>query len=329
MASFTLTIDGSQGEGGGQVLRSSLALSLVTGKPFVMEKIRAGRDKPGLQRQHLAAVLAAAEVGQAEVDGAELGSKRLSFRPGEVRPGEYSFRIGSAGSTTLVVQTVLPALLLGESESRLSVDGGTHNPMAPSADFLKKAYFPQVNRLGPHICVGTAHARHGFYPAGGGQLNVHVQPARQLGRLDLIERGPLVAQRVEILLSRLPRHIADREFKTIAALSGWPQTAFTIVEVSESRGPGNAVMIELEFQFVTEIFTAIGRIGVRGPHLADQLLLPLGIGAHFSTGGGQFRTSDLTLHSRTHIEILRRFLDIAVHIEKLGDNNSIVRIEPA
>ena len=146
-----LRIDGFQGEGGGQVLRSSLALSLVTGRPFVITKIRAGRKKPGLLQQHLTAVLAAVEVGGAEVEGAALGSRRLVFRPGPVRSGNYAFRVGTAGSATLVLQTVLPALLLAEGESNLVLEGGTHNPFAPPADFLAKAYLPLVNRLGPRV----------------------------------------------------------------------------------------------------------------------------------------------------------------------------------
>jgi RNA 3'-terminal phosphate cyclase (ATP) len=160
-----LTIDGSQSEGGGQVLRSSLALSLVTGRPFAIENIRAGRKKPGLLRQHLTAVLAAAEVSAAEVEGAALASRRLLFRPGRVRAGDYAFRVGTAGSATLVLQTVLPALLLAEGESTLTLEGGTHNPMAPPVDFLENAYLPLVNRLGPRVKVQLV--RPGFYPAGG------------------------------------------------------------------------------------------------------------------------------------------------------------------
>ena len=179
-----ITIDGSQGEGGGQVLRSSLALSLVLGRPFAIEKIRAGRKKPGLLQQHLTAVLAAADVGNAEVQGAALGSRRLEFRPGPVRSGNYAFRVGTAGSATLVLQTVLPALLSAEGESNLVLEGGTHNPMAPPVDFLVKAYLPLVNRLGPRVDLQVV--RPGFYPAGGGKFTVRVQPAKQLGRLELL-----------------------------------------------------------------------------------------------------------------------------------------------
>lgn len=142
MTTDMLIIDGSQGEGGGQILRSSLALALVTGRAFTMEKIRAKRKKPGLLQQHLTAVRAAAEVCGAEVEGMALGSRRFVFRPGPVCSGSYSFRVGTAGSATLVLQTVLPALLLAEGESNLALEGGTHNPMAPPVDFLEKAYLP-------------------------------------------------------------------------------------------------------------------------------------------------------------------------------------------
>ncbi|HEX3601216.1 MAG TPA: RNA 3'-terminal phosphate cyclase [Lacipirellulaceae bacterium] len=155
-------IDGSQGEGGGQIVRSSLALSLVTGRSVVIENIRAGREKPGLMRQHLTAVRAAAEVGSAKVEGDEIGSQALSFHPQEIGPGNFTFAVGTAGSATLVLQTVLPALLIAKESSRLTLEGGTHNPWAPPFDFLDKAFFPLVSRLGP--CVTAQLECHGFFP---------------------------------------------------------------------------------------------------------------------------------------------------------------------
>jgi RNA 3'-terminal phosphate cyclase (ATP) len=339
-----LTIDGSQGEGGGQVLRSSLALSLVTGRPLVIEKIRAGRKKPGLLRQHLTAVLAAAEVSGGEVEGAALGSRRLVFRPSPVRSGNYAFRVGTAGSATLVLQSVLPALLLAEGESNLTLEGGTHNPFAPPVDFLEKAYLSLVNRLGPRVEVRLV--RPGFYPAGGGQFTVRVQPTKQLGRLELLHRGQIVARRVRALVANLPRHIAERECRTIVQETGWNKS-FSIEEVKGSRGPGNVVMIELEAEHVTEVFTGFGQRGVRaedvamqvlreaeeylaadvpvGTHLADQLMLPLGIGAYLGSGGGAFRTTGLSLHSTTHLEILRRFLEIDIQVDREDNGNCLVR----
>ena len=163
-----MTVDGSKGEGGGQVLRTALALSLVSGQPFRIDRIRAGRAKPGLMRQHLTAVRAAAAIGQARVSGDHIGSTELAFTPSRVAGGDYTFAVGSAGSATLVLQTVLLPLLLARESSRLTLEGGTHNPWAPPFDFLTRAFLPLVNRMG-----GRARAsliRPGFYPAGGGRL---------------------------------------------------------------------------------------------------------------------------------------------------------------
>jgi len=148
-----ITIDGSHGEGGGQILRTSLALSLITGTAFRIDRIRANREKPGLRRQHLACVLAAAEVGAADIDGATLGSEELCFHPRHLRPGDYRFDIGTAGSSTLVLQTVLPPLLTAPEPSTVELGGGTHNPLAPPYDFLHKAFLPLLHRMGPTVAA--------------------------------------------------------------------------------------------------------------------------------------------------------------------------------
>ena len=173
-----LTIDGSFGEGGGQILRTALALSLVTGRECRLEKIRAGREKPGLLHQHLAAVNAAAAISRADVEGATLGSRELIFRPNGIAPGEYTFSVGTAGSATLVLQTVFPALLTATGSSGLVLEGGTHNPLAPPFEFVAKSFLPLINRLGP--TVRAKLDRHGFYPAGGGKIRVTIEPAATL-----------------------------------------------------------------------------------------------------------------------------------------------------
>ncbi len=222
----------------------------------------------------------------------------------------------------------------------------THNPMAPPADFLEKAYLPLVNRLGPRVELQLL--RPGFYPAGGGKFTVRVQPTGQLGRLELVDRGRIVARRVHAVVAHLPRHIAERECRTIAQQPGWDEASFTIADVKDSPGAGNAVMIELEGQHVTEVFIAFGQLGVRaedvakevlrqaeeylaagvpvGKHLADQLMLPLGIAAYRGSGGGVFRTMDLTPHATTHLEILRQFLELDIHVEQDGPDDWLVRI---
>ena len=345
----TLTIDGSFGEGGGQIIRSALALSLVTGRPFVIDKIRAGRKKPGLMRQHLTAALAAAQIGRAEVEGAEIGSRRLAFRPGSVTSGDYRFTVGTAGSTTLVLQTVLPALLIADAESNLTLEGGTHNPFAPPFDFLARSYLPLVERMGP--AVAATLQRPGFYPAGGGRLDVHVRPASSLGPLQLNERGEITTRRVRAMVANLPRHIAERECRTIAKKTGWDEACFCIDEVRGSPGPGNVVLIELQSQHVTEVFTGFGKIGVKaehvatgvlnaarryikadmpvGPYLADQLMLPMAIGAWQGTGGGEFRTFGLSMHAKTHLEIIERFLEVHTETVQLGRDDWQVRIAPS
>lgn len=326
-----ITIDGSSGEGGGQILRTSLALSLVTGKPFRMEKIRARRPKPGLRRQHLTAVLAAAEVGQAEVEGAELESRELAFVPSGVRPGEYRFDVGTAGSTTLVLQTVLPALMTASGPSQLQIEGGTHNIHAPPVDFLEKAFLPILGRMGPNVELTLE--RPGFYPAGGGSIRVEIRPAERLRRIELVERGRVLRRSAAGAVARLPMHIAEREVETIRRRMSWPAEAVSTRAV-ESAGPGNVVTIEIHSEHVTEVFTGFGQRGVPaekvaagavrearrylkagvpvGRHLADQLLLPLAL-----AGGGTFRTLAPSSHTTTNIETLGHFLDVAIRTDQL------------
>jgi len=328
-----LTIDGSMGEGGGQVLRSSLTLSLATGQPLRMTRIRAGRKKPGLLQQHLTAVRAAGEVGRAKVSGAAIGSTELTFEPGEVVPGDYHFAVGTAGSATLVLQTVLPPLLTASGPSQLTLEGGTHNSWAPPFPFLAKAFLPLIQHTGPRVVARLD--RPGFYPAGGGRFNVSIQPTEELGRIELLQRGEVRHRRARALVARLPRHVAERELKVVAGRLRLPKDALRIEEVTDSRGPGNVLMIEVECEHVTELFTGFGRRGIRaeavaraaveeceayldadvpvGSHLADQLLIPMAM-----AGGGAFRTVTPSRHMTTNVEVLKQFLDVDVQVEKEG-----------
>jgi RNA 3'-terminal phosphate cyclase (ATP) len=165
-----IVIDGSEGEGGGQVVRNACALSLVTGTPVRIENVRAKRSKPGLMRQHVTAIEAACVIGNAECEGLMVGSSALTFRPGKVVPGDYRFAVGTAGSTGLVLQTVLMPLLLADGPSRLVLEGGTHNMQAPPFDFIARSFLPVINRMGPSVSARLV--RHGFYPRGGGRIEV-------------------------------------------------------------------------------------------------------------------------------------------------------------
>jgi RNA 3'-terminal phosphate cyclase (ATP) len=336
-----LTIDGSFGEGGGQILRSSLALSMITGTPFRIENIRANRDPPGLARQHLTSVTSAAAVCGAEVDGAELRSRALTFRPGPVRPGDYSFSVGSAGSTTLVLQTVLPPLLLAAGPSTLTLEGGTHNPFAPPLDFLYRAFLPIVNRMGPR--VETALEQPGFAPRGGGRLIATVQPVQRLSPVHIPERGPLKHRHARAVVAGIPRHVAERELTVVRQRLGWNPAECEVVELPEAYGPGNIVTLEIESEHINEVFTGVGMRGVRaeavaegatnsakryldadvpvGDCLADQLLLPLAL-----AGGGSYNTLALTRHSATNIEVIRRFLDVRVDVREKGADRVAVEV---
>jgi RNA 3'-terminal phosphate cyclase (ATP) len=251
-----LSLDGSAGEGGGQILRTALGLSLVTGTPFTIDRIRAGRERPGLQRQHLAAVRAAADVGRADIRGAAVGSSVLTFKPGPVTPGSYTFSVGTAGSATLVLQTVLPALLGASALTTLTLEGGTHNPWAPPYDFLERAFLPLLGRMGAKVTARLE--RRGFYPAGGGRFTVSIEPCSKLARLDLLERGKTRARRGWAIVSALPVSIAHRELKVVESSLQVDRNQLKAVEEPRPVGPGNALIVEIESEHVTEVISSIG-----------------------------------------------------------------------
>ncbi len=341
-----IEIDGSQGEGGGQIVRSSLALSLVTGKPFTIRRIRAGRAKPGLMRQHVTAARAARKISGATLSGAALGSTRFTFQPEAVQPGEYRFPMTTAGSATLVLQTVLPALMLADGPSSLVLGGGTHNSHAPPFEFLRDSYLPLLARIGPQVDVELI--RPGFYPAGGGELTASIRPASRWQPFALHERGNLVEARVRAIVARLPQHIAERECATIAARVDWPPGALVVERAEGTKGPGNVVLLTLHCENVTTVFSGFGERGKPAeqvaleawqqasdyllteapvePLLADQICLPLAISAHLGAGGGTFRTTALTAHARTHLDVIRMFLNVQIEVTDAPAETVEVRI---
>lgn len=335
-----IELDGSQGEGGGQILRTSLTLSVITGTPFRVTNIRANRAKPGLMRQHLVAVQAAAQVCGAEVSHAEVGSSSLEFRPGGIKAGNYKFSIGTAGSSTLVLQTLLPALLFADTPSTVLVCGGTHNPMAPPAQFLQRAYGRVLDMMGARVDIQLR--RYGFYPAGGGEVLASIEPCAQLRQVELIERGELRNAYSEAIIASLPGAIAERELQLVGERLGWTEAQLKVIELPRDQGPGNAVLITLDYEGITEVFTAIGEKRVRaesvaeavvaevedylsstaavGEHLADQAMLPMAL-----AGGGQFTMHRVSQHAITNADVINRFLPVQIDFEQSIDQ-SICRV---
>lgn len=333
-----IEIDGSEGEGGGQILRSSLSLAIVTQQPFRIVNIRANREKPGLMRQHLTAVNAAAEICAAEVEGAEIGSRMLSFRPGRLAADDYSFAIGTAGSCTLVFQTVLPALLTASGESRVRITGGTHNRAAPPFDFLARSFLPLLQHMGAKVQLDLVS--HGFFPRGGGEIRASITPAARLGALKLHERGGWVRGYAEAYVSAIPLHVAQRELAVVGRMLGWSRDQLLLRALPNDVGPGNALTITLEYANVTEVFTGFGERGVRaetvaeqaaeearsylsasapvGEHLADQLLLPMALGE-----GGSFVAAQATPHLRSNIAIIQRFTHRRISVEEAASGSLI------
>lgn len=329
-----LEIDGSQGEGGGQILRSALALSICTQQPFRITHIRANRDMPGLLRQHLTAVNAAAEISNAEVTGAELRSPSITFRPSRLRAGEYSFSIGSAGSCTLVLQTVLPPLLTAEGPSAIRIAGGTHNTAAPPFDFLQRAFVPQLERMGPKVRLDLVS--YGFQPRGGGAIRAEIQPVSRLGILNLHERGARITGFAEAYVAGLPLHVAQRELSAVGKALNWSSDQLHVRSLPSDAGPGNTLTVTLAHEHVTEVFTGFGERSVRaeavaevpsrqareyldsdapvGEYLADQLLLPMAL-----AGAGSFTTHVLSEHLKTNALVIERFTGRRTRFERHGD----------
>lgn len=327
-----LHIDGSQGEGGGQILRTSLTMAMVTGTDIKVENIRAGRAKSGLMRQHLACVKAAQTISDAEVSGAKVGSTSILFKPGAVKAGEYEFSVGTAGSTMLIFQTVLPALALMKKESRLKFHGGTHNMMAPSYDFIAHAFVPILKSMGVNIEMEIK--RHGFYPQGGGEWSAVIKPNGGFKALNLTQSGKLVKREAVIKSAHLPSHIAQREMDEIGKKAGWNSEEMRS-EIVESMGTGNIVSIRLHHQHCTEVIEHVGKVGISaeriarnavkemrryqangaavGEHLADQLMLPMALGE-----GGVFTTLKPTQHSKTNRDVIHLFTEKRFKVEELG-----------
>jgi len=325
--------------GGGQILRSALSLSMITGKPFRIHNIRAKRSRPGLLRQHLTAVTAAAQISSARVEGAQLGSQSLSFAPGAIQGGDYDFAIGTAGSCSLVMQTLLPALLQADQPSRVRISGGTHNPLAPPFEFLERAWLPLLRRMGAQVEIELL--RHGFAPAGGGAIELLVVPS-MLSPLHLKTPGVAHNQLATAIVADVPGHVAERELARVGKRMKWPEQALKGIWLDKQIGPGNVLLLEIACEHVTEVFSSIGQSSVRAEqvadqaveqarqwlhsgaavaeHLADQLLLPLAM-----AGGGSFSTTHMSEHLDSNMQVIQHFLDVAITCTQT--NERVLQVE--
>jgi RNA 3'-terminal phosphate cyclase (ATP) len=339
-----VVIDGSHGEGGGQTLRTSLSLSVLTGRPVEINRIRAGRSRSGLQPQHLAAVRAAAAISAAQTEGAEPGSTRLLFAPqSPAAPGVYHFEIGTAGAATLVAQTVLLPLARAGASSRVTVIGGTHVPYAPPSDYLSDVYAVMLSDHGLRMDITVPIA--GFLPRGGGRLELDIRPSPGWTPVTLTERGPLHSITATVLTAALPPDVAARG---MAALREGLVKVKADIRVTHretsSLGSGAAVFLTAESGTCRAGFSALGARGkpieaVAGEavaafdrwhqtgaacedHLADQLVLPMAL----TSGHSRWTTSEVTEHLRTVLWVVPQFLDVEVSLEENTDGSGTVSL---
>lgn len=327
-----IEIDGSFGEGGGQIIRTALALSIITNKKIRIFNIRKNREKPGLLRQHLTALNAACEISSARVEGNFLKSTEFFFEPKKIKANKYHFSIGSAGSTTLVFQTLFPALFFANDESELIIEGGTHNSSAPPFDFLRESFFNVLAKMG--MKINATIERYGFYPKGGGKIRFHITPIKALNEIELVDQE---IKKMEVIsyISKLPDYIAKDEIEIVSDKLSINKNNCYIKRVDS--GPGNVLVVKVIAKDLTNVFTSFGVQGIYrakvaenvinqvknflsskavvDEHLADQLLLPMCL-----CKKGKYRTTNLTMHTKTNIEIIKEFIDIDIQSKEIELN---------
>ena len=335
LKSKTIQIDGSIGEGGGQILRTALSLSMLTGIPFELVNIRAGRKKPGLMRQHLVCVQASQRISNATVEGAELHSQRLYFQPQQVQAGHYDFQIGSAGSTILVLQTLLPALMMQDQASQISIHGGTHNPMAPTADFIQHCFLPTIEKMGIHIDFECERA--GFFPIGAGQINATIHPWTKQTKYTALDKGKLLDVTGFAAALNIPDNIADRELEVLHnKLDLNTRKRINLKGISQ----GNTAFVLLNYEHHQQIFSTLGEMkksaekvahdlakevkaylaldAIADEYLADQLLLPMALGK-----GGVFTAQIISEHTRTQADMIQKFINCQINFETINNISKV------
>jgi RNA 3'-terminal phosphate cyclase (ATP) len=336
MSDSLVELDGSEGEGGGQILRSALALSILTRRPFKLVNIRARRSQPGLRPQHLMCVRAAGQISGANYKGAAVGSAVLYFEPGDVTAGDYTFTIGTAGATSLVLHTVyLPLALRGNAPSEVTITGGTHNEHAPCYHFLETTWAAYLKKLGLEIDLEMT--RPGFYPRGGGEIRATIHLASTIRGLTLTACPELTTAGGFSAVAGLPEKIARTQAKRLASrLKGEGVESHVPLEEWGSASPGTVAAVVFRQAPVPPLFFGLGERGKPAeavadeaadqaiafrdsgcpvdPHSADQLILPL----VFAPDASEFRTSEVTRHLTTNIETVRKFVDRDIGVDETG-----------
>jgi RNA 3'-phosphate cyclase len=339
-----IEIDGSYGEGGGQILRTALGLSAVLKKPFTIRHIRSNRKNPGLQAQHLEAVEALARITEAQTEGVKFGSQEIVFIPQRILPGDYRFEVKTAGSVTLLLQAIFLPLCLSGGNSTATLTGGTHVPWSPSFHYLSEVLLPTLRWMG--VSADAAIEQWGFYPRGGGRIRLRIDPVQELKPFSLVKRGSLRRVRGISASSRLPKHVAERqreqainriqkELKTDAEI--------TIQQDVPSSGPGSFLFLLAEYENVFAGFSSLGSRGKPAekvadeavdslrdymksdacvdPHLADQLIPFMAM----AKGGSAFSTTNVTEHLLTNLWAINHFLKVKLDMK--GEKGMSASIE--
>ena len=334
-------IDGRLGEGGGQILRTALAMAALLRQPVKLDHIRANRSKPGLKTQHLAGVLALAKITDAEVKGAHKHSTSLLFIPRTLKGGRYRFEISTAGAASMLLGAVLPPLLYASQPSEITITGGTHVPFSPPFHYVNRVFLPALQKMGVNVCVRLI--RWGFYPKGGGEIRLLVKPCHDLQGVNLAQRGNLKKLQISACsTANLPDHIVQREVAHMeTCLAGYGDKLGSETLACRTLSPGNFVFLEADYEQTVAGFSALGKRGKPAEevaaetcrafkdfekteatvdcHLADQLILYLAL-AH---GDSFIITEKVTSHLQTNIEVIKRFLPVSINLDSVSGKVSL------